>query len=127
MRYIIWQLATLLAIPAVARANVVYNISLNTAPLLSHPAGPFYLAFQLADGSGSGDGNAAALLDHFQFGGGAPDGSPILLGSAFERPGIRRPAYRQQFPQLFCAGIYSGIVAQLPAGIDYKSRRRHTR
>lgn len=74
----------LLALAAQAHATVTYSISLDTSPLIGHPAGPFSIAFQLADGSGTGDGNNAATISGFQFGaGGGPSGTPQVHGSAF--------------------------------------------
>ena len=70
-------------VPAAARADVInYDISMNTAPLIGHPAGPFSLEFQLNDGSGTGDENNTAVLSNLTFGGGAPVGAPSLIGGA---------------------------------------------
>lgn len=67
-----------------ASANIItFDIALNTTPLMGHPAGPFSLAFQLADGSGTGNGNNAAILTGFRFGtGGAVSGSPTTSDGA---------------------------------------------
>jgi len=76
--------AALLALAAHGRASVTYSVNIDTAPLIGHPAGPFSIAFQLADGSGTGDGNNAAVISRFQFGaGGGPSGTPTVIGSAF--------------------------------------------
>jgi hypothetical protein len=64
-----------------ARAQIAYDVTLNTTALIGHPAGPFYLDFQLNDGSGSGDGNNFATLSHFTFGGGNVLGSASGFGS----------------------------------------------
>jgi hypothetical protein len=72
----------LLSAPAVVQAGAVYNVSLDTSPLLASAAGPFSVAFQLADGSGITYGDNAAVLTDFLFGGGSASGSPILIGSA---------------------------------------------
>ena len=67
-----------------ATPTVTYWVSLDTAPLIGHPAGPFSLTVQLADGSGTNDGNNAAVVGAFQFGtGGAPSATPTVTGSAF--------------------------------------------
>lgn len=64
--------------------TVTYWVNLDTTPLIGHPAGPFAVAFQLADGSGTGDGNNAAVVGGFQFGaGGGPSGISVVTGSAF--------------------------------------------
>ena len=59
----------LLATPA--RAVSVAHITLDTSSLIGHPAGPFYLDFQLNDGSGFGDGNNTAFVSAIDFGGGS--------------------------------------------------------
>jgi len=67
---------------SIAHASVLYDIAMNTIPLIGHSAGPFSVEFQLNDGSGTGDGNNTAILSDFMFNGGAPVGSPTLNGSA---------------------------------------------
>jgi len=71
----------LLAGPA-CNASFIFTISVDTSALIGHPAEPFYSEFQLNDGSGTGNGNNTALLGPFDFAGGAPVGSPILIGGA---------------------------------------------
>jgi hypothetical protein len=71
-----------LAVSAV-RASVIKSVTLDTSALGSLPGGPFSLAFELADGSGTGDGNNDVVLSDFQFGSGNPVGSPLIFGSAF--------------------------------------------
>jgi hypothetical protein len=69
--------------PALGYANLLYAVSLDTSPLIGHPAAPFYLEFQLNDGSGTGDGNNTVTLSDFNFGlGGSAVGSPVTNGSA---------------------------------------------
>lgn len=58
------------------------TITLDTTPLGSHPAGPFFLSFQLNDGSGAGNGNNTASLTSFNFGAGNAFGLPTLFGGA---------------------------------------------
>jgi hypothetical protein len=72
----------LLWVPVGLNADIAYNVSLDTSSLLSTSAGPFSLSFQLSDGSGTGDGNNAAILSDFAFGAGSALGSPLLFGSA---------------------------------------------
>jgi hypothetical protein len=67
---------------SVCRADLLFHVSLNTAPLVGHPAAPFYVEFQLNDGSGTNDANNTATISNFAFGGGAPMGSPTLSGGA---------------------------------------------
>src|SRR5271167_1357003 len=96
-------------IPAAARADVInYDMSMNTAPLIGHPAGPFSLEFQLNDGSGTGDDNNTAVLSNFTFGGGAPVGAPSLIGGATGDAGssitITESSFFNQFIQQFTPG-----------------------
>lgn len=60
-----------------------YRISVNTTSLVSNANGPFYLDFQLNDGSGLGDANNWATLSNFSFGGGWASGSPTAFGGAW--------------------------------------------
>ncbi len=68
-------------VPACVQATT-YQVSLDTSPLVGSAAGPFSVSFQMSDGSGTGDGNNAAILSAFMFGTGASSGSPLLIGSA---------------------------------------------
>jgi hypothetical protein len=64
------------------QASVIKTVTLDTSALGGQPNEPFALAFQLADGSGTGDGNNSVVLSNFQFGSGSPIGSPLAFGSA---------------------------------------------
>jgi hypothetical protein len=66
----------------ICRADAIYDVALSTSPLIGEAAGPFSLAFQLNDGSGTGDANNTAILSNFQFGGGSASGLPTLFGGA---------------------------------------------
>lgn len=81
MRTIRLTLLTFVALTA-AHADIVYNVTLNTTPLIGHPAGPFSIGFEFADGSGIGDGNNAVFMSNFSFGAGGPSGSPLTFGIA---------------------------------------------
>jgi hypothetical protein len=63
-------------------AQMSFRIAVNTAPLVGHPAGPFFVDFDLTDGSGTNDANNTALISNFAFGGGGPVGAPTLSGEA---------------------------------------------
>src|SRR6266852_3980540 len=124
MRHLSWCLASLLVLPVGIHATSLYTVSLNTAPLIGHSAGPFYLAFQLADGTGTGDGNNAAVLSDFQFGGaGAPFGpSPVLFGSAFGDLSstviLTDSAFPNFFAQSFTPGSTISFLLDLTINID---------
>jgi hypothetical protein len=57
-----------------------YKITLDTAALVG--MGPFSIAFQLADVSGTGDANNNFKLSAFNFHGGSADGGLMLFGGA---------------------------------------------
>lgn len=76
-----YLLVSLLCVLPVA-AKDTFSVSINTAPLIGHAARPFSIAFQFADGQGTGDGNNAAIISGFQFYGGHADGTPKLTGAA---------------------------------------------
>ncbi len=63
-------------------ADTIFTVTLNTTPLVASAAGPFSLAFQLNDGSGTNDGNNTATITNFNFGGAAAFGSPTTFGGA---------------------------------------------
>jgi hypothetical protein len=63
-----------------AQANLMFNVNLDTTPLVGNAAGPFSLDFQLI--SGGGGGTNTAIVSHFNFGGGSASGSPTLIGGA---------------------------------------------
>jgi hypothetical protein len=69
------------ALPAAA-TSIAFHVSVNTAPLVGNPAGPFYLDFALTDGSGTlAVPNTVTILD-FNFTSGGPVGAPTLSGGA---------------------------------------------
>ncbi len=71
------------SVPTCRAGNVIYDVSLVTSPLIGDIAGPFSLAFEFTDGSGTGDGNNTVLLSNFLFGsGGSASGAPTLYGGA---------------------------------------------
>jgi hypothetical protein len=57
-------------------------VSINTAPLVGHPAGPFTLVFSMTDGSGIGDESSTVTITAVDFGGGSAAGSSVLVGGA---------------------------------------------
>ena len=62
-------------------ALITANVSVTTAPLGGHPAGPFSLAFSLTDGAGIGNDTNLAFVTLIDFGlGGSSTGSPVIVG-----------------------------------------------
>lgn len=75
------SVAILLSVGALAKANVLeYGFNVNTSALQG--LGTFSLAFQLSDGSGSGDGNNTVTLSNFSFFGGGFVGNSTDFGGA---------------------------------------------
>jgi hypothetical protein len=65
-----------------ARCDTMYLVNIDTAPLIGHPAAPFFFGAVFIDGSGIGDANNTVTLSNFDFHGGASVSSPLLLGGA---------------------------------------------
>ena len=65
---------------AALAAPVNYFITINTSSL--EGSGAFGLAFQLADGSGTGDANNTVILSNFKFGGGSAGAVDLTAGGA---------------------------------------------
>ena len=59
-----------------------YQVTLNTAPLGGHPAGPFSVLVVLIDGNGIGDSNNTVAITDVSFGGGNSLAGPGLFGGA---------------------------------------------
>jgi hypothetical protein len=77
----------LICVPSLGSADeITFSIApWNTSPLQSG-GGPYALAFQLTDGSGTGDGNTTVTINNFNLGtGGSPGaalGPPFTFGNA---------------------------------------------
>ncbi len=61
-------------------ATASYEVTINTSPLISHPAGPFYLFFSMIDSSGLSDGNNTVTISNLNFSDGSALGNPSLFG-----------------------------------------------
>lgn len=64
-------LVILFAAPAFAQVGPL-TVTLDTSKLMGSQSGPFYLGFELADGSLTGDGNNAVVISNAQLPGGGP-------------------------------------------------------
>src|SRR4051812_41143102 len=104
----LWVLLPVFLCAAPARSAGIYDISLNTASLIGHIAGPFSLDFQLIDGAGTGDANNTAQLSDFSFNTGSAMGSPVLLGGASgslsSAVTLTDSAFLNEFTQSFLPG-----------------------
>jgi hypothetical protein len=63
-------------------STVSYDVTLDTAPLVGHAAGPFYIQLAFTDGSGVNDANNTVTISNASFGGGSALGSPLAFGGA---------------------------------------------
>ncbi len=104
------------------RADVLDIITLNTAPLVGDSAGPFSIAFELIDGSGTGDGNNTATLSDFQFGGGGPSGTPVVFGGTSgdlsSTVTLTDSSFLNFFIQQFTAGDSLSFHLRLTTNVD---------
>ena len=77
---------TLFLVLALSAASAYGSITATvkfTFDIIGDPPGPLSMAFQLADGEGTGDSNNSAILSNFQFAnGGGIWGSPVLIDGA---------------------------------------------
>ncbi|MBZ5673919.1 MAG: NF038129 family PEP-CTERM protein [Acidobacteriia bacterium] len=106
------------------RADVVKTVTLDTAGLGILPGGPFSLAFELADGTGSGDGNNSVVLSDFQFGfGGSPSASPLftlgaVLGDLSSTVTLTDADVANVFVQDFVAGDTLSFLLSFTTNVD---------
>jgi hypothetical protein len=102
---------------AISAQSTNFTVTLDTSPLIGHPAGPFSVDFQLNDGSGVGDSNNTAILTNFEFGGGAPTSSPSMFGGAIGDLStgvtITEPSFFNDFQQQFTPGSILKFTVQL--------------
>jgi hypothetical protein len=70
--------------PPMCRADLMFDVTLVTSGLvgINQPAAPFFIDFQLNDGSGNLSGVNTAIISNFNFGGGVSSGPPHLVGGA---------------------------------------------
>jgi hypothetical protein len=65
-----------------ASGTSTYRVSLNTAPLIGHPAGPFTFLVAMTDGSELSDRNNTVSIRNLDFGGGNALGNAATFGGA---------------------------------------------
>lgn len=116
-------LAALVGNMGSAHANAVFTVTLDTTPLMASAAGPFAVFFQLNDGSGLGDANNTAIIDHFLFGGGSAGASITTTGGASGNmsSGITltdSDAFLNSFAQGFTAGTSLSFQVDLTTDVD---------
>jgi len=122
MGFVNYSISAIFAVTVVAQGQVTYVVTMNTAPLISHPAAPFSLLFQLADGSGTGDRNNGAVISNFQFGtGGSAIGAPQLFGGASGNLSSTIILVDSGFPNLFKQSFSPGTTLTFEVSLSCNS------
>jgi len=116
-------LALMAGMCPLASASIIFNVSLDTSPLIGDPAAPFALEFQFNDGSGLGDGNNTLVLDNFSFGaGGAAVDPPSNVGGVSGSVGTSVSfvdnEFFNQFIQPFTPGDLLTFRVSLSTNVD---------
>jgi hypothetical protein len=110
------------ALSQTAMADEIYNLTFDTAPLVGHPAGPFYLEFAFTDGSGYGDGNNTVTASDFDFGGGSALGGPLVFGGASGSletgVSITDTSFLSLFYEQFAPGLQLSFTLDLTSNDD---------
>ena len=111
-----------------ARGDAIFTVTLNTAPLTTVPgssAGPFGMAFQLTDGSGTSDGNNTATISNFQYGGGGaaacPAGCTVFggaSGSAVSSIMLTDSSFFSALVETFIPGSTLSFQVDLTTNVD---------
>ena len=124
-----WLAAFLLVMSGLVHADTLVTVTVDTSQLVAHPAGPFYLAFQLTDGSGAGNSSTVAILSNFQLGGGSPSGSPALTGGASGDIGssvtLTDSSFLNFFSQQFTPGSMLTFTLSLTGQVEAGSTPDH--
>ena len=116
-------LTVLLLLGTPLSAGSVYQVVLNTTPLMVSPSAPFSLQFELIDGSGLGDRNNIATLSNFQFAGGAAvAGSTSTTGTVIGDLGsavtLLDNGFFTVFQQRFTPGNSLSFILNLTTNVD---------
>jgi hypothetical protein len=115
---VLW-VCTCFAFCQTASGDSIYNVTLDTAPLVGHPAGPFSAEFAFTDGSEIGDANNTVVLSNFNFGGGSALGGPVVFGGAAGSLETGVTITDSSFLSLFGEGFAPGL--QLSFSLDVTS------
>jgi hypothetical protein len=114
--------AAAISVAVSAQAQLAYRFTVDTTPLIGHSAAPFYLDFQLNDGSGLGDGNNTAWLSNFNFHGGAPMGATAGMGSftgnLSSMVSLSDHSFLNEFYQAFTPGSFLQFDLNLTTRVD---------
>jgi len=102
---------------------LAFRVTLDTSPLIEHPAEPFSIEFQLNDGSGTGDANNRARVSNFNFGSGSVGRMlPTLVGGAAgdlsAAVTLCDSGFLNEFFQEFIPGNTLSFTVTLTTGVD---------
>jgi hypothetical protein len=103
------------------RAQMQFDVSLDTSPLIGEPSGPFSLDFQFTDGNGLGDGNNSVVLSNFQFGtGGSASGNPTpgTTGDLSSTVSLKDSSFFTEFTEGITPGDVLTFHVQLTTNMD---------
>jgi PEP-CTERM motif len=121
LKTVFW-VCTFSALCQTAVADIIFDVTLNTSPLVGHPAGPFYVYGAFTDGSGIGDANNTVTLSNFTFGGGSSLGSPLVFGGASGSletgVGITDSSFLSFFAEQFAPGLQLSFSLDLTLNDD---------
>jgi hypothetical protein len=124
IRTVLFAILALFGTSLASHAGVAYTVSLDTTALVG--LGPFGLAFQFADGTGTGDGNNVVTLSDFQFGTGGPLGSPFTFTGVGESGTLsdtvtmidNEPTGSGYFAQLFTPDTTLSFLLESTTNVD---------
>jgi len=107
---------------SLARAQIAFNVSVDTSALSGSMASPLYLDFQLNDGAGWGDANNTAVISNFKFGGGTAVAPAVTSGGATGTLGswvtLTDSAAFNEFYQGFSPGAWLTFTVSLTNRVD---------
>lgn len=108
---------------ALSRAQIAFNVTVDTSKLSGSMASPLYLDFQLNDGAGWGDANNTAVVSNFKFGGGTAFAPATTFGGAMGNFGswvsLTDSAAFNEFYQGFAPGAWLSFTVSLSNQMDW--------
>lgn len=114
--------AVLLGCASLARAQIAFNVTVDTSALTGSMANPLYLDFQLNDGAGWGDANNTAVISNFKFGGGTAFAPATHFGSAMgdfsSSVTLTDSTAFNEFYQGFAPGAWLSFTVSLSTQVD---------
>ena len=116
------SMLTMIAVKPVS-AQTIFNASIDTSSLVGDPSGPFYLDFQLTDGSGTNDANNLITITGLNFGvAGGALGTETLSGGATGSLSstitLTDSSFFNELYQPFTPGSLLSFQISLTGGVD---------